>query len=134
VEEYALLNDRQQSQAEETAELAVKFGMFDQSSGADGAHYAPAAKNPFKADGLMCKNCVFFNEEEAQCQVVAGPIEPEAICKMWIIPESSIAASAREDEPPVSKEQLKALLMDNSANGRAERQAKIDKIMQELND
>jgi hypothetical protein len=134
MEDYALLNDRQKDQAEETSELAVKHGMFDQSSGADGAHYAPAAKNPFKADGLMCKNCIFFNEDESQCQVVAGPIEPEAICKMWIIPETSIAASARDEEPPVSKEQLKALLMNNSANGRAERQAKIDKIMQELND
>ena len=134
MEDYALLNDRQKDQAEETTELAVKHGMFDQSSGADGAHYAPAAKNPFKADGLMCKNCIFFNEDQSQCQVVAGPIEPEAICKMWIIPETSISPAAAQDEPPVSKEQLKALLMDNSANGRAERQAKIDKIMQELND
>lgn len=133
MEEYDLLNDRQKEQAENTAELAVEFGMFEQTSGADGAHYAPAAKNPFKADGLMCKNCVFFNEENNQCQVVAGPIEPEAICKLWVIPESSISPAATE-EPPVTKERLKALLSDNSANGRAERQAEIDKIMAELND
>jgi hypothetical protein len=131
--DYSMLNERQQDQAEETAELALKFGMFEQGSGADGAHYAPAAKNPFKADGIMCKNCVFYNEEESQCQVVSGPIEPEAICKLWVIPELSIAEAAREDEPPVSKEELKKLLMAPSPAGSPER-AKIDKIMAELKD
>ena len=88
-EEWDLLNDRQKEQATNNAELAVEFGMFDQSSKANGAHYAPAAKNPFKASGLMCQNCVFFNEN-GQCQLVAGKIEPEAICKLWVIPESKI--------------------------------------------
>jgi len=88
--DWELLNERQQEQAENTAELALEFGMFNQTSGADGAHYAPAANNPFKADGLMCRNCVFFDELNNQCQVVAGPIEPEAVCKLWVIPESDI--------------------------------------------
>jgi len=89
-EEWALLNERQREQAKNNSELAVEFGMFDQSSMANGAHYAPATKNPFKASGLMCKNCVFFNETNNQCQIVSGSIEPEAICKLWVIPESSI--------------------------------------------
>lgn len=93
MEEYDLLNDRQKKQAEDLAELAVEYGMFDQSTGADGAHYAPASANPFKAEGLMCANCVFFNEENNQCQIVAGMIEPDAVCKLWVIPESSIVAS-----------------------------------------
>ena len=74
---------------ENNAKVAAEFGMFDQSSMSNGAHYAPAKVNPFKASGLMCKNCVFFNEA-GQCQIVAGKIEPEAICKMWVIPESKI--------------------------------------------
>lgn len=86
--DWSYLNERQQEQAEATAELALKFGMFDQTSGANGAHYAPADANPFKAEGLVCRNCVFFNELNNQCQVVAGQIEPEAICKLWIIPET----------------------------------------------
>jgi hypothetical protein len=89
-EEWMLLNERQQEQAKGYAELAIEFGMFDQTSMANGAHYAPAAKNPFKATGLMCKNCVFFDESNNQCQIVSGPIEPEAICKLWVIPETSI--------------------------------------------
>jgi uncharacterized protein len=88
--EWAGLNDRQQKQAKETAELATEFGQFDQTSGANGAHYAPADSNPFKADGLMCGNCVFFNELTRQCQVVSGDIEAEAVCKLWVIPESSL--------------------------------------------
>lgn len=126
MEEYEQLNDRQKEQAKEFSELALEFGMFDQSSGADGAHYAPAAKNPFKADGLVCKNCVFFDEINNQCQIVSGPIEPEAVCKLWIIPEASIKSKGG------MKEELKKLLADTSSNGKAERQAKIDALMSEL--
>lgn len=89
--EWASLTDRQKKQAEDTAELALEYGMFDQSSGANGAHYAPADANPFKADGLICQNCIFFDEATSRCQVVAGEIEAEAICKLWIIPDNVIA-------------------------------------------
>ena len=96
MEEYELLNDRQKEQAEGYAELALEFGMFDQSTGANGAHYALAANNPFKADGLACKNCVFFNEITNQCQIVEGAIEPEAVCKLWVIPESTLGVVSQE--------------------------------------
>ena len=92
-EEYDLLNDRQKEQATDLAELAVEFGKFDQTTGADGAHYAPGQANPFKGEGLMCQNCVFFDELANGCQIVSGSIEPEAICKLWIIPESTLVAS-----------------------------------------
>lgn len=90
MEEWGLLNERQQSQAEDLAKLAVEYGRFDQSAKANGAHYAPAAANPFKAAGLVCKNCVFFDEMSNGCQIVTGDIEPEAVCKLWVIPESMI--------------------------------------------
>jgi len=89
MEEYDLLNDRQKDQAEELAGIAVEYGKWDQSSMADGAHYAPADANPFKASGLMCQNCVFY-DEAGGCQIVSGVIEPEAICKLWIIPEQIV--------------------------------------------
>lgn len=112
VEEYDLLNERQKKQAEDLAELAVEFGMFDQTSGADGAHYAPADKNPFIADGLVCSNCVFFDELNNQCQIVTGVIEPDAICKLWIIPEQSIVSaqeSARAEALALAKAKLALL-------------------------
>jgi hypothetical protein len=90
-DEWDSLTDRQQDQAEAYFEIVLEYGMFNQSSKADGAHYAPASANPFKATGLMCGNCVFFNDNTgAQCMIVEGMIEPEAVCKMWIIPEEKI--------------------------------------------
>ena len=73
-EEYASLNERQKSQAENLAELVVEFGQFNQSTDANGSHYAPADKNPFKAEGLVCSNCVFYNEVTRQLQIVEGCI------------------------------------------------------------
>jgi hypothetical protein len=99
--DYAMLTERQRDQAEATAELAVKYGMFDQTSFSNGAHYA--AKNPFVAEGLACKNCIFFDETNKQCQVVAGPIDPEAICKLWVIPENMIAGYKAESAEPITE-------------------------------
>lgn len=108
-EEYDLLNDRQKSQANDIAELAVEFGKFDQTSLANGAHYAPADANPFKGEGLMCKNCVFFDELANGCQVVSGNIEPEAICKLWVIPETSLIASRNLE---LKKRKLAVMIKD----------------------
>lgn len=108
MEEYELLNDRQKEQAEGYAELAVEFGKFDQSTGADGAHYAPADANPFKASGLVCSNCVFY-DELGGCQIVSGVIEPEAVCKLWIIPETAIleAEAQAQRSLDIAKRKLK---------------------------
>ena len=111
-EEYDLLNDRQKSQANDLAELAVEFGKFDQTTGADGAHYAPASANPFKGEGLVCKNCVFFDELANGCQIVSGDIEPEAICKLWVIPETSLVASRN-----LKLKQMKLNLFVKESNG-----------------
>lgn len=112
--EWASLNDRQRSQAEAYTELATEFGMFDQTSGANGAHYAPGAKNPFKAEGLKCGNCIFFNETNNQCQIVAGPIEPDAVCKLWIIPESTLNIT----DPAQLNKMTSAEVMAAKASGR----------------
>jgi hypothetical protein len=113
MKEYDLLNDRQKAHANDLAELAVEFGMFDQSSNANGAHYAPAVANPFKGEGLMCQNCVFYDELNSQCQIVAGSIEPEAICKLWVIPETSIIASRTIE---LKKRKLALLEKESNAN------------------
>lgn len=87
-QEWNSLNERQQDLATDYAEIVLEYGKFDQSSLADGAHYAPAALNPFKAEGIKCENCIFFDELSNGCQIVTGLIENEAVCKMWVIPES----------------------------------------------
>ena len=69
--------------------IAESFGMFDQSSGADGAHYMSEDDNPFIAEGLNCANCCFYEGGQA-CEIVEGQIHPNALCKLWVIKEELI--------------------------------------------
>lgn len=77
----------QQALYSELEDIAETFGQFDQTSGGDGAHYF--TDNPFKAEGLMCANCAFYNGAQG-CELVSGVILPEALCKFWIIPTDLI--------------------------------------------
>ena len=81
------LNDRQRAQYEAVEAIVELYGQYDQTSKANGAHYA--APSPFGAEGLICANCVFYEGGQV-CEVVAGQIDPNAICKMWIISENLI--------------------------------------------
>lgn len=83
------LTPRQQSLYEYYESVVEEHGMFDQSSKANGAHYAPSKLNPFAKEGMICGNCVFFEGGQA-CELVKGNIEPNGICKLWIIPENLI--------------------------------------------
>lgn len=109
-EEYALLNERQQEQAESLTELALKFGKFDQTAGPDGSHYTAADMNPFKASGLICGNCVFWDDANG-CQIVAGPIEAEAICKLWVIPGEMITEAQSASRSRLELKQRKLNLL-----------------------
>lgn len=88
--------------------IVEEVGQFDQSTGGKGAHYAPAEANPFKADGLMCQNCVFYEGTRA-CEIVAGDIDPEAICKLWIIPEALLAGPAQAEQMSTDEGETKAI-------------------------
>lgn len=91
--EHPNLNNRQKAQYKYYEDLVEEYGIFDQSIGANGAHYAPAEKNPFKEEGMICANCVFY-EGGGGCEIVSGQIEPNAICKLWIIPENLLSSSS----------------------------------------
>ena len=94
MDEWQGLNERQSDQAETYCEIAMEYGQFDQSSGPDGAHYGDGSNNPFRSDGLICGNCVFF--EEGACHIVSGEIDPNGICKLWIIPLDSLSVDKSE--------------------------------------
>lgn len=83
------LNSRQNMMYETYESIVEMHGLFNQTAKADGAHYAPADKNPFIAEGMICANCVFF-VGGGKCEIVSGKIEPNAICKLWIIPQELI--------------------------------------------
>jgi len=75
------LSPRQKALYDSLEGIAETFGMFDQSTGPEGAHYV--AVSPFASEGLVCSNCVFFVGGRG-CELVAGDIAPEAICKFWV--------------------------------------------------
>lgn len=96
------LNERQIELADYYMEVVMDFGKFDQTTGADGAHYAE--QNPFVSEGLKCGNCVFF-EGGGNCHIVEGRIDSEAICKLWVIDETLLTEAnqpAQEEEMPKS--------------------------------
>ena len=82
------LTPRQQSLYDYYESVVEEFGSFDKGTKGNGAHYAPAKANPFQKEGLICGNCVFF--ENGACEIVQGSIESNGICKLWIIPEDLI--------------------------------------------
>lgn len=81
--------------------MSKMFGKFDQGVGADGAHYV--AKSPFGGEGLVCSNCAFYEGPRA-CEIVEGEIAPEAICKLWIIPEDLIKQKGSDKKKPQQQE------------------------------
>jgi len=77
------------------------FGPFDLGTGPDGIHYVPASDNPFASEGLKCSGCAFY-EGGGGCELVGDEVrvEPEGVCKFWIIPADQVAgAEVPEDAP-----------------------------------
>ena len=110
---------------ESVEQIAERNGPWPQ-EGVDGAHYMK--KSPFAGQGMKCENCVFWNEG-GSCDVVAGQIERDAICKLWVIPEEKLTAEDAlkgvgegDDAPTV--EQVAARSADSAAVERARIKAK----------
>ena len=78
-----LLTPRQKEMVDGYIEVEELFGPFDQGTGPDGAHYVSAS--PFGSEGLVCQNCVFYRGPRG-CGIVSGDIDPNGICKLWVIP------------------------------------------------
>lgn len=89
-DEYVNLTPRQRKLAAKYEWITETFGRFDQSIGPDGAHYIAADKNPWVEEGMACGNCVAFRGGGA-CEWVKGEIEPEALCKLWVISADKLA-------------------------------------------
>jgi hypothetical protein len=96
LDESVTLTDRQVVMYDLYEGLVEEYGLFNQGIGANGAHYGPGDVNPFKAEGIMCGACVFYME--GKCEIVEGDIDPEGVCKLWIIPEAALQLAAVEEE------------------------------------
>ena len=96
LDESVTLSERQVAMYDMYEGVVEMYGVFDKGIGANGAHYMEAEGNPFKAEGMACKNCVFYLAN--RCEIVDGDIEEDALCKLWIIPESALIAAEVLDE------------------------------------
>lgn len=88
---------------------AKKYGQYDPGILANGAHYGP--ESPFADQGLVCANCVYYANNA--CEIVAGTIQPQGICKFWIIPEHLLAEKQIDSE---QQTQIQDLLMSGMSN------------------
>lgn len=100
------LSGRQQAIYDMVEQHVALWGQFDQSSGPDGAHYM--TDNPFMGEGLACANCAYYEGTRA-CELVAGDIAPDALCKWWVIPTDLIGRSDEETMAEERKEPKPAL-------------------------
>lgn len=73
--------------------VVEEVGQFSQAA----AHYM--VENPFSDRGMVCSSCAFYRGPAA-CEVVAGEIEPGALCKHWIIPASLLAPAEDQAAEP----------------------------------
>lgn len=116
------LTPHQVAQIEAEGSIAELFGQYNQGSGPDGAHYVP--ESPFAAEGLVCSSCAFYEGPRA-CEVVAGDIDPNGICKKWVIPAALVVGyepAAAPDAVPVDAEAtiryVSVPAEERTANGR----------------
>jgi hypothetical protein len=91
------LNTRQRMIVSALVEVTHEAGKFDTSAGANGAHYIPAEQNVFIAKGIYCQHCYFY-QPDYQCAIVDAIIDPMAVCKLWVIPQSEIMEAMAESE------------------------------------
>lgn len=86
---------RQTMQYEHDEDLVDIFGKYTRDSGPDGAHYVPVS--PFADEGLVCSSCAFY-EGPRGCEIVEGEIDPNGICKRWIIPSVYVKVNTPADD------------------------------------
>jgi hypothetical protein len=82
------LKPQQQAQYSFHEQQVALYGQYSQGILANGSHYGP--NSPFAAEGIICANCVYY--EQGLCELVQGNINPQGICKFWIIPENLLGA------------------------------------------
>lgn len=98
-------------------DIADGEGLWPQ-DGPDGAHYMKAS--PFADQGMACVNCVFFNDG-GSCDAVEGVIDPQGLCKLWIIPEEKLQKPddrKRSVDAAATAARLKAKALESASHGR----------------
>lgn len=106
-------NTRQRMIVSALVEVTHQAGRFDTSAGANGAHYIPAEQNTFMAKGICCQHCYFY-QPDYQCAIVDAIIDPMAVCKFWVIPQSEIMEAMPELDVITVVEVVEPMVIDAS--------------------
>jgi HK97 family phage portal protein len=85
------LSPQNQALYDAQEDIVRKKGRWSQSD----AHYQE--RNPFASRGIHCRNCVYY-EEGGTCEIVKGSIRPDAICKLWIIPDERLSIPEQRED------------------------------------
>jgi len=90
----------EQDLADALLEVVAKHGKFDQDGTGVWAGYTPASENRDADIGVICKNCVFYFEDEQGndvCQIISLPIEDLGKCRLAVIPDGLVDPSKERD-------------------------------------
>lgn len=89
------LSPRQEAVVLALGGIVETAGKFSMGISESGAQYC--VESPYEDAGIMCAHCVFY--QGGACQIVEGPIDPEGMCKYWVIPEQTLVMEALEPAP-----------------------------------
>jgi hypothetical protein len=80
--------------------VVEKHGKFNEDETGVWAGYTPARENEDADIGVICRNCVFYAEDEQGndiCQIISLPIEDLGKCRLAIIPDGVVDPSKERD-------------------------------------
>ena len=90
-----VLVDEERELAQALADIADKYGKFDEDGSGIWAGYTPAAENDDAEIGVKCANCVLYMGG-ANCRIIAQPVEPEGSCRFAVLPDGVVKWSGKE--------------------------------------
>jgi hypothetical protein len=114
------LSPRQDAVVTALTNVVATSGQFSQGISESGAQYC--AESPYDDAGIMCANCVFYMG--GACHLVQGVIDPEGMCKYWVIPEKTLVLAALEPAPEDMDDMME--VYENSAQDMAQDQAGME--------
>ena len=126
LDESVTISERQIAMYENYEAIVEMYGVFDKGIGANGAHYIEAEGNPFAERGMACGNCVFYGANA--CEIVEGNIEPGALCKLWIIPESALIVAEAVEEEDEEEDEVEEMTEEMAEEVVAEVEEPIEEV------
>ena len=114
------LSPRQEAVVLALTNIVATSGQFSTGISESGAQYC--MESPYDDAGIMCANCVFYMG--GACQLVQGAIDPEGMCKYWVIPEKTLVLAALEPMPEESAMEI----YESSAEDMAQDQAGMENM------